>query len=201
MKILIDGPDQVLYQWDTGQRLRLHGYDAGTRVDFVRRKHQNKAVSQYAYTESGAVYCDIPDTFLTEPNSLHGYVYEIDSDRGETVREFMFAVIRRPKPEDYVEPEEVLIWHDLEKRISAMEKTGFPALGDEYDGKLLYVVGGALVPLALGPGLEIRNGTLYITGGGGEDVETGITVEVDSSGVFRVYSDGEEILPAVDEMA
>ena len=53
---------------------------------------------------------------------------------------------------------------------------GLPTFGESYEGKLLYVVGGALVPLKLGPGLAIRNGTLYITGGGG-DVETGITVE------------------------
>lgn len=197
MKILIDGPDQVLYQWDTGQRLRLHGYSTGTRVDFARC-NQNKAVSKYAYTEDGAVFCDIPDALLMEPNHLHGYVYVTNGSRGETAREFMFPVIRRPKPEDYVEPEEVLIWHDLEERISALEKYGLPSFGDEYEGKLLYVVGGALVPLALGPGLAIRNGTLYITGGGG-DVETGITVEADNSGVLRVYSGGEEILPTVDE--
>ena len=197
LKIVIDGPDQILYQWDRGQRLLLHGYEAGTRVDFARC-NDNKAVSKYAYSEGEAVFCDIPDTLLMEPSHLHGYVYEIDGDRGETVREFMLPVIRRPKPEDYVEPEEVLTWHKLEQRIEALEKTGFPELGDEYEGKLLYVVGGALVPLALGPGLEIRNGTLYITGGGG-DVETGITVETNESGVFRVYADGVEVLPAVDE--
>lgn len=87
---------------------------------------------------------------------------------------------------------------EVRELIGDFGAIGFPALGDEYEGKLLYVVGGALVPLALGPGLEIRNGTLYITGGGG-DVETGITVEADSTGVLRVYSGGEEILPTVDE--
>lgn len=125
MKILIDGPDQILYQWDKSQRLMLHGADAGTRVDFARCD-QHKAVSVYAYAEDGAVFCDIPDSLLMDPNHLHGYVYEIDGDRGETVQEFMLTVIRRPKPEDYVEPEDVPTWHDLEQRIKKIEDEGVP---------------------------------------------------------------------------
>lgn len=125
MKILIDGPDQILYQWDKGQRLMLHGADSGTRVDFARCD-QNKAVSVYAYAEDGAVFCDIPDSLLMDPNHLHGYVYEIDGDRGETVREFMLPVIRRPMPEDYVAPDEVLTWHELEQRIKKIEDEGVP---------------------------------------------------------------------------
>ena len=125
MKILIDGPDQILYQWDKGQRLMLHGADAGTRVDFARCD-QHKAVSVYAYAEDGAVFCDIPDSLLMDPNHLHGYVYEIDGDRGETVREFMLPVIRRPMPEDYVAPDEVLTWHELEQRIKKIEDEGVP---------------------------------------------------------------------------
>jgi hypothetical protein len=125
MKILIDGPDQILYQWDKGQRLMLHGADAGTRVDFARC-NDNKAVSKYAYSEDGAVFCDIPDALLMDPTHLHGYVYEIDGDRGETVREFMILVIRRPKPEDYVAPDEVLTWHELERRIKKIEDEGVP---------------------------------------------------------------------------
>lgn len=125
MKILIDGPDQILYQWDKGQRLMLHGADSGTRVDFARCD-QNKAVSQYAYSEDGAVFCDIPDALLAEPDHLHGYVYEIDGDRGETVREFMIPVIRRPMPEDYVAPDEVPTWHELDQRIKKIEDEGVP---------------------------------------------------------------------------
>lgn len=125
MKILIDGPDQILYQWDKGQRLMLHGADAGTRVDFARCD-QNKAVSVNAYAEAGAVFCDIPDALLMEPDHLHGYVYEMDGDRGETVQEFMLTVFRRPMPEDYVAPNEVLTWHSLERRIKKIEDEGVP---------------------------------------------------------------------------
>lgn len=119
-RILIDGPDQILYQWDKGQRIRLEGIPSTSRVDFARCS-ENKAVSKAAYADGGAVFCDIPDALLMEPNHLHGYVYEIDGDRGETVLEFMLPVIRRPKPDDYVEPDEVLTWHELEDRITEVE--------------------------------------------------------------------------------
>lgn len=124
-QIVIEGPDQILYQWDTGQRLRLHGYEPGTRVDFARC-NQNKAASVYAYAEGGEVFCDIPDAILMEPNHIRGFVYVIDGGRGETVRNFLLPVIPRPKPEDYVEPEEVPTWHELEQRIKKIEDEGVP---------------------------------------------------------------------------
>lgn len=124
-QIVIEGPDQILYQWDTGQRLRLHGYEPGTRVDFARC-NQNKAASVYAYAEGGEVFCDIPDAILMEPNHIRGFVYVIDGGKGETVRNFLLPVIPRPKPEDYVEPEEVPTWHELEQRIKKIEDEGVP---------------------------------------------------------------------------
>ena len=123
MKITIDGPDQLLYQWDTGQRLLLHGYGAGTRVDFARCG-QNTAVSVYAYEQDGAVCCDIPDALLMEPNHIRGFIFKIDGDRGETVRSFLLPVIPRPKPDDYVEPEDIPTWHELEQRVARLERGG-----------------------------------------------------------------------------
>lgn len=137
MEILIDGPDQAFYQWDKGQRLLLHGVEAGTRVDFARCG-QNKAASVYAYSEGGAVYCDVPDALLMEPDHVHGYVYLVDGNRGETAREFMLPVLRRPKPEDYVEPEDVLIWHDLQQQIDELKKNGAGKPGA--DGKSAYEI-------------------------------------------------------------
>lgn len=124
-QIVIDGPDQILYQWDKGQRLLLRGYEPGTRVDFARC-NQDKATSVYAYAEDGAVFCDIPDAILMDSNHIRGFVYVIDGERGETVREFMLPVIRRPMPEDYVAPDEVLTWHELEQRIKKIEDEGVP---------------------------------------------------------------------------
>lgn len=123
MTIFIDGPDQVLYQWDKGQRIMLHGVPDGVRVDFALCG-SDKAVSVELYTESGVVFCDIPDALLMGSGQLHGYIYKDDADRGETIFSFVYQVIPRPKPDDYVEPEEVLLWHELDRRISELEENG-----------------------------------------------------------------------------
>lgn len=123
MTVLIDGPDQILYQWDRGQRVILRGVPDDMRVDFALCR-SDKAVSKDIYTEAGMAFCDIPDTLLMESGQLHGYIYKEEDERGETVFSFVYQIIPRPKPEDYVEPEEVLLWHELDRRISELEENG-----------------------------------------------------------------------------
>lgn len=67
-KIIIDGPDQFLYQWDQGQRLILYNAPEKARVDFAVCG-DDKALSRYTYEENGVTYCDIPDSMLT--NDIH----------------------------------------------------------------------------------------------------------------------------------
>lgn len=81
-------------------------------------------------------------------------------------------------------------------RLSAEEMAPVSA----YAGKLLYGgPNGEVLPLKLGPGLSIRDGVLYVSGGAGEpEVPVGtVTTEV-VDGDLRVYLDGVEIAPVVD---
>lgn len=123
MIIYIDGPDQILYQWDRGQRVILRGTPDGARVDFSLCG-SDKAVTKDIYEDSGVLFCDIPDTLLMESGQLHGYIYKEDDERGETVFSFVYQIIPRTKPDDYVEPEEVLLWHELDARIKELEQNG-----------------------------------------------------------------------------
>lgn len=123
MIIYIDGPDQILYQWDRGQRVILRGTPDGARVDFALCG-SDKAVTKDIYEDSGVLFCDIPDTLLMESGQLHGYIYKEDDERGETVFSFVYQIIPRTKPDDYVEPEEVLLWHELDARIKELEQNG-----------------------------------------------------------------------------
>lgn len=72
-----------------------------------------------------------------------------------------------------------------------------PQLGAEYEGRILFVSGGVVTPLQLGPGLSIRDGVLYVRGASPEEPVGVITTEV-VDGDFRVYLDGVEVAPAVD---
>lgn len=78
----------------------------------------------------------------------------------------------------------------------------FPALGARFEGLLLYGgPGGVLTPLKLGPGLSIRDGVLYVSGGTDEPEKPAgvVTAEVDADGALRVYLDGVEVEPVVDD--
>jgi hypothetical protein len=82
-------------------------------------------------------------------------------------------------------------------RIGAEEMAPVSA----YEGMLLYGgPGGEVLPLKLGPGLSIRDGVLYVTGGcGAPDAPLGaVTTEV-VDGSYRVYLDGVEVVPELDE--
>jgi hypothetical protein len=80
-------------------------------------------------------------------------------------------------------------------RIGAEEMAPVSA----YEGMLLYGgPGGEVLPLKLGPGLSIRDGVLYVTGGGGVPEQV-VTVSVDEGKALRVWLDGEEVAPVIDE--
>lgn len=83
------------------------------------------------------------------------------------------------------------------KILSSPEQ--WPQLGAEFEGLMLFVSGGTVTPLKLGPGLSIRDGVLYVNGGAGEpEVPVGtVTTEV-VDGDLRVYLDGVEVVPVVD---
>ena len=80
-------------------------------------------------------------------------------------------------------------------RIGAEEMAPVSA----YAGMLLYGgPNGEVLPLKLGLGLSIRDGVLYVTGGGGAPAQV-VTVSVDEGKALRVWLDGEEVSPAIDE--
>ena len=80
-------------------------------------------------------------------------------------------------------------------RISAEEMPPVSA----YEGMLLYGgPGGEVLPLKLGPGLSIRDGVLYVSGGGGVPEQV-VTVSVDEGKALRVWLDGAEVAPVIDE--
>lgn len=80
-------------------------------------------------------------------------------------------------------------------RIGAEEMVPVSA----YAGMLLYGgPGGEVLPLKLGPGLSIRDGVLYVAGGGGAPEQV-VTVSVDDGQALRVWLDGTEVAPVIDE--
>lgn len=96
-------------------------------------------------------------------------------------------------------PIRVMVTANKAARLTVPEE--MPPYGAGFEGKLFYGgPGGVVTPLELGPGLEIRDGVLYITGASPEEPEKpvgAVTAEL-VDGDLRVYLDGVEIAPVVD---
>lgn len=185
-KVIIDGSDQVLYQWERGQRLRLEGIESGIRVDFGRC-HDSEAPPNVTYEDNGQIYVDIPDAALRQSGPLVAYFVAEDEGRSETFFTWQLTVLHRPKPADYVEPEEVPIWHDLQQQIDELKKNGTGKPGA--DGKSAYEI-------ALENGFEgteaewlesLRGGSDYNLPIGGEQlggVKNGGNVSINPDGTM-----------------
>ena len=96
-------------------------------------------------------------------------------------------------------PIRVMVSANKAARLTVPEE--MPPYGAGFEGKLFYGgPGGVVTPLALGPGLSIRDGVLYVTGASPEEPEKPVgtvTAEV-VDGDLRIYLDGQEVAPVVD---
>ncbi len=118
--IKLESEQQPLWQWDTGRKLVLTEVPAGAFVDFIQVGFQTR--SAIAQEQDGTVSVRIPNEMLHFDKDLKVYIRQIHGDDTQTVEEASFPVLSRPKPDDYIANEaEVLLWHQLEDRIHALE--------------------------------------------------------------------------------
>lgn len=120
MRLYVDNEEQVLYQYDKGQRLILDGFADGIRLDIARCGDKN-AISEFPYTDGGVTYCDVPDILLMSAVDLVVYVRQTDGDREDTFHIARIQVIPTPRPDGYVEPEDIPVWFDLQTRVEDLE--------------------------------------------------------------------------------
>ena len=192
--VRLDG--EFLHQWDKGRSLLVTGFEEGTLVDFVFNLDSEAVPSK---VQQGAV--SIPNQVLTTAGVLIADFYVDAGSTGSTVFKHNVYVTPRVRPADYVyEPTEVLTWTSLDARLKVLETLGLPKFDASYEQKILYVVDGVVTPLALGPGLVVRTGVLYVTGASPEEREKpvgAVTAEV-VDGDLRIYLDDQEVAPVVD---
>lgn len=119
--IRLELDSEPLWQWDTGRRLILTDYPAGTIVDFIQFGFQTR--SAIAQEHDGIVFVWIPNEMLHHNTDLRVYIRQIQGDDTQTLLETSFPVLSRPKPADYIASEsEILTWKKLEKRVSKLEE-------------------------------------------------------------------------------
>ena len=90
------------WQWDTNQKLIV----LDGQVDKVHFscKGMDQTISRDVLTdENGLRTCDIPDELLAQPKNLTATAYIIDAKRHSSLASVMFAVKKRPMPENYID--------------------------------------------------------------------------------------------------
>lgn len=115
--IALGGGRDTLYQWDTGQTVVVDpAYDV-TTVEVCRF---GAAIAATAQRLPSGEY-KIPDVILTTSDGVEVFaVLRKSSDEAYTRQRFAFDVLPRPRPDDYVDPEDWPRWHWLDERIDAL---------------------------------------------------------------------------------
>lgn len=170
-----------LWQWNTGQRL-IVDYPAGTVVDFTA--NQADAIAREAYNEGGTIYVDIPNILLQSAGRLYIYVQHIEADHITTVLEACFVIRSQPKPPDYIDNDnDILIWHQLDERLSRLEEAG----------------AGGPVPYTIGNGLKLvadgASKTLEVDSA--DAVEKDNSLPITSAAVYTAVGNIEALLSTI----
>lgn len=111
-----------LWQWNTGQKIILDNCELVTAVSFS--VDQINAVRRdVCISSSSKKYVEIPNKLLQIAGTLYIYFHNIEEDGCiTTVRVESYRIKSQPKPPDYInDDDEVLTWHQLDKRIEILE--------------------------------------------------------------------------------
>lgn len=117
-----------LWQWDYGRQVKicgLHPCDKTIEVHFSVAGNENSLTVEGKVSEEYIV-AKIPDILLQNGRNLRAFVYVADLESGHTVREMELVVNKRPKPQDYEDPDGMFdeILEQLNKKGDELQLDG-----------------------------------------------------------------------------
>lgn len=115
---------EPLWQWDYGQVLKITGL--GTlqvaQVHFCDRSCTETIVRLGNLINDG-LEVTIPDKLLENEWDINAFVYVCGEGCGQTIKHVQIPVIKRKKPEDYIDPIPPTAQTELEQMIAAVNET------------------------------------------------------------------------------
>lgn len=128
------------YQYDTGQRLRMHGLPGPKELAAADEFLSGEAVAvqaQFGYlgdeqseprlaqydAQTGVWLVDVPDAYLTRQEAVNVYVYVMHGadethSRAKTMYQGCFTPIGRPAPAATVTPDQLNAWDVLVEEVN-----------------------------------------------------------------------------------
>lgn len=107
------------FQWDLNQKLIIDNPSVCNKVHFTNSSRDMALVREVKTDENGVKYVDVPNSLLTMPLTLEVYLYQDNGDCKTTVSKYVFDVVKRKKPENYVYTEDE--HKDFDELLSEME--------------------------------------------------------------------------------
>ena len=91
-----------LYQWDIGRKVRIKPNERMKvqKVNFTNQSMESAAVAD-TVEDGEYVLADIPNELLRHPKNVICYAVMVNSDGERTIKEAMFIVKQRTRPDDY----------------------------------------------------------------------------------------------------
>lgn len=134
--------DESLKQWNQGQHLEISGLDISdeiVEVHFSLQEVGGTAKRMLGTVTDGILHVDIPAFIMEGPEwsndyySAYAWIYLSDEESAETVRKIEFTIEARPKPEEYVTPDEPDTFIEQIKKIMNETKKIAQSVRDDAD--------------------------------------------------------------------
>lgn len=117
MSLKILGPRPYFWQWDSGQKLVV-GNDECGEVHFCNGTDDCALVVAIKTEKDGSRTADVPNILLQIAKPIRAYLFQRHESGAETRTQYVFQVMSRKRPADYVYTEtEVLRYSDLSERL------------------------------------------------------------------------------------
>lgn len=112
------------FQWDSNIYVVLPKANVSDEVHFAHRKDKRSLVV-IAKEIDATVVAMVPNLLLQKAGFIQIYHFITDEKGNRTVNREELKVLEKEKPDDYLyEESQVLSWEYLDKRITALEKSG-----------------------------------------------------------------------------
>lgn len=122
MSLKILGPRPYFWQWDSGQKLVVGNCNCD-EVHFCNGTKDSALVVKIETTDDGTRTVDVPNILLQVAEPIKAYLFHRNASGNMTRTRYIFQVIERTKPEDYIyTEEEILTWQQLSDRIDELEE-------------------------------------------------------------------------------
>lgn len=125
--VIISDGRSSFFQWDLNQTLIVNNANNCDKVHFTNSSRDMALVAEIKTDENGIRYVNVPNSLLTVPLDIEAYLYSSGEQCQLTVCKYVFKVIERAKPENYVYTEDEhkdfdQLLSEMENNLTEMEK-------------------------------------------------------------------------------